>query len=127
MNVIKQVVVLLALALWLPAMNHCSLETVGLIPIDECCASEEPSSDSPISGHSCEEGCKLIEEAGYKLQDNNIHSVIPVLTLLFEIPLPEETAIFDAPLIDTSPSKTLYLPQFVIQTALPIRAPSVAS
>jgi hypothetical protein len=121
-NWLKQTLVLLLLATWLPAANHCFLETAGLVS-DECDTTQNtatPSSDP------CDTGCKLAEQTGFKVTQQKFHAQIPLVITFVEIPehLPKVSV---RPLIHNWPTENFRLPQFVLATALPIRAPSFVS
>lgn len=121
-NWLKQILVLLLLATWLPAANHCFLEAAGLVS-DECDTTQNattPSSDP------CNTGCKLVEQTGFKVTQQKFHAPIPQVIAFIEIP--EHLPDFSGHLpMKNWPSENLRLPQFVLATALPIRAPSFVS
>jgi hypothetical protein len=124
---LKTIVSLLLLVLWVPVTSHCYLEMAGVIPQDNCCSQGE--SKLPAKGDPCESGCKIVEKAGYKIQDNR--SVLPVVVLLLPSFLqparPAPPAEGNSARIVAWPPDTLRLPQFIARTALPVRAPSSAS
>jgi hypothetical protein len=112
---------MLLLAVWLPATVHCELESIGAIPMDECCETAAGGS----GGHS-DNACKTVEDSSYKLE------------CFAALPDPPETPAVSIVLrvvscapgsgavaAKQSPFETHHLPQFVIRTALPIRGPSV--
>ena len=111
----------------MPVTSHCYLELAGLIPKDDCCAQGE--SMPAGNGDPCEIGCKLVEKAGYKIQDNQ--PVPPAAVVLLPVflqparpqPPPEE---FSARMAAWPPDN-LFLPQFTARTTLPVRAPAFAS
>jgi hypothetical protein len=127
MDRLKGIMSLLLLVLWMPVTSHCYLEIAGLIPNDDCCAQGE--STPPGKGDPCEGGCKLVEKAGYRIQDNQ--PVPPVAVLLLPVFL--QTPLFEAPDEGYAPRTVLWppdtfnLPQFIARTALPVRAPAFAS
>ena len=128
MKALKQILVLLVLAAWLPAMNHCSLGIAGFLPADDCCAAEESAETKiPSSEHACEDGCEEVEGAGYKSEDGKIKSIIPLLAVIFKTTQPDKNFVPDPLPCLFAFSQTLFLPQFDVQTALPIRAPDFAS
>src|SRR4051812_16020207 len=80
MDRLKVIVSLLLLVLWMPVTSHCYLEQAGLIFKDDCCSQGE--SKFPAKGDPCASGCKQVEKAGYKIQNNR---TLPAVVLL---PLP---------------------------------------
>lgn len=114
-------IVLLLFAIWLPTTAHCGLEAFGVFPMEECCKKEAQGS------HKCDSGCSVVEDGGLKAQFSYVlpepPDVLQILLDLSELP----TASFDVRENISPPFQTQHLPQFVIQTALPIRGPSFAS
>ena len=103
------------------------MEIAGLIPQDDCCAKSQTA--SVPKGENCDSGCTLVEKAGYKAQDN--HKIaVPVLAfavLFLQSISSEHASVAPAESISSWPPDNLQLPQFVLRTALPVRAPSFAS
>lgn len=127
MDRLKVIVSLLLLVLWMPVTSHCYLELAGLISKDDCCSQGE--SMPPGKGDPCASGCKLVEKAGYKIQNNRTVPTVVLLPLpvFSQPPLPQPAPEgFSARLVDWPPD-TLHLQQFAARTALPARAPSFAS
>jgi hypothetical protein len=121
-NWLKQTLVLLLLAAWLPAANHCFLETAGIFS-DECDTTQKaatPSSDP------CDNGCKLVEQTVFKVTQQKFHAPMPPVIAVVEIPQ-HPTEFFVRSPINNWPPENFCLPQFVLATALPIRAPSFVS
>jgi hypothetical protein len=113
-------IVLLLLAIWLPTTAHCGLEAFGVFPMEQCCK------DEAQGNHKCDSGCSVVEDGGLKAETSYVLPAPPdVLQILLDLselpPASVETG------EDTPPFETQHLPQFVIQTALPIRGPSFAS
>ncbi len=112
------------LAVWQLSANHCYLETAGVFPEDDCHIAQEQNSGS---GDPCDAGCKLVEKAGYKNQGQQ--KIQPLLLFFvstiqfFNLP----PVVSGCPQIRFWPPDTLSLPQFVMTTALPVRAPSFVS
>ena len=122
MPLLKSIFTLLLLAVWLPATAHCRLEAIGVIAVDPCC-----ETNSEGKGHA-DSACKSIEDSGYKTEcvatlPAPCDSVIIVIDLCALL-CPAASDGIDA---TQTESQTLYLPQFVIRTAQPIRGPSVVS
>jgi len=122
----RHLVVLLTLALWLPAANHCLLENLSFEDLDSCCATAESS--LPFSSdHDCQT-CNAVEDTGYKVEQKD--SIVPAR-------LPVELFFLAVTLDPPSPSfleKSWSFPQtlavtwqFSLRTALPVRSPSPIS
>lgn len=121
MRLWKIILTLVLLAVWLPTTAHCGLESFGALPVEECCTEESPGA------HQCESGCGIVEDGGFKTEC--AHDLpVPPNTLAIIGDLARSATAISAPLDrPLPPFEAGYLPQFVIQTALPIRAPSIAS
>ena len=118
----KTILTLIVLATWLPATAHCRLEAIGMIPLDECC-------ETTAGGeHHSDSACKNVEEISYKVECAAALPARPdtvsALIELCAIRCPTESVGIDLTQTDFL---TLHLPQFFINTALPVRAPSLAS
>lgn len=118
----KSILTLCLLAVWLPATAHCGLEAVGLVPLDECCES------APNGDHKSDNACKVLEDSGYKAEcAAKLPSPPEIFVILATITVLPSTVVMDGLEIVQGTFETHFLPQFVIQTALPIRGPSSAS
>lgn len=125
MRWLTSVAILVLLGAWLAASNHCYLETAGLLPVDDCHATEQSSASQ---SDPCENDCKLVEKSVYKAQDNERFSICAVLLPLILQPVLESEPIRNESVAITAwPPETLHLPQFVASTSLPVRAPSFVS
>lgn len=72
--------VLLLLALWLPATQHCGLEAAGLMASSIECHDSEQDCDSPQPPKACEsDNCDLIEDAVYKAKQTELVLTAPVI------------------------------------------------
>jgi hypothetical protein len=119
-------VAMLLLALWVPAMSHCLLESAGIIESDECCA---PFGASPVSdSHDCGGPCQTVESIGFSLPQNQ--SVVAPPGVVF-LPLTILGLVTDLqpahvcqPAPNPSPPERLTTWQFATRTASPVRAPS---
>lgn len=111
----------------MPVTSHCYFEVAGLIPTDDCCSQGESRAASKHD--SCESRCNIVEKAGYKFQENQ--AVLPVAILFSPVflqpSLPEPPAEIYSSRVAAWPPDNLHLPQFTARTALPVRAPSLAS
>jgi hypothetical protein len=125
MKWLKIVAVFGLLALWLPATNHCRLETIpGLEFL--CCASDTDSS-SDCDG----DGCDVVERGFYKSE--NDRPIVPtpdfvvalsLTPLLGELlPLAPSCGVE----FTSAPPELPKVWQFFFRTALLPRAPSIAS
>lgn len=120
---LKRVFVLLLALAWVPMMAHCNLEAIPGFQFLTCDTSEA----SPDS--HCGEGCCSFESSSYHVESSKLTPPIVFVTLLcdflfFEpkdLGLDPERRPFAIP---PELSKTW---QFVFRTALPVRAPSIAS
>ena len=113
-------------ATWLSANNHCYLEMAGFLPEDNCHETENASSNQ---GDPCDTGCKIAEQASYKIQDNDDQLVIlfVALPILLEAEPTQELSSSPFAELVTWPPDKLNLTQFLVRTALPIRGPSLVS
>jgi hypothetical protein len=115
-GLVKVITAVVLLAVWLPATSHCLLEHALVIPKDECC----PSEPSEKSGSVC---CSLAA-GNYKVEQADL--VLFASTMRADTPIGFSTRI-------SEPQITAGVPhyqsswQFLQRTALPVRAPSIAS
>ncbi len=125
---LHSVVTLTLLALWAPVTSLCLVERAGWLADDDCCPSSAPRDQSTPRGDS---PCCALASATYKLSDERTVVVIPVVPLVAPL-----AVTLDEPLV-LPPSHARFrsvapphLPatwQFLLRTALPPRAPSLAS
>ena len=89
--------------------------------MEECCEQE------PAGSHRCDSGCTVVEDGGLKTECAKVLPVPPntfaIVQDLARAEVSADHAFFPA----VPPFESAFLPQFVIQTALPIRAPSLTS
>ena len=126
-NFIRRISVLMLLAFWLAATQHCGLEASGIIPCT--CQNEQ---NGCASKGDLDDGCHVVEHSAYKLSGDAVKVPAPELaacdSLLFL-----RVAFSDAMLEPVvSPVGTIDRPfdwitrwQFARRAALPSRAPSV--
>ena len=118
---LKTIVVLLMLALWLPATSHALLESAGVIHQAHADADSEHSDND----HDAADGLVLLPSSvNAPAISTALLCVLPVV--VFVLPEPVEIGLTDRINSGTSPP----LPnvwQFVHRAALPARAPSFAS
>ena len=118
--------VLALLALWLGATNHCRLEQIPGLEFLRCASDSEANADCTDDG----DGCDVVEKGFYKSEECTVVAVTPVFVASFFL-LPALEQIAPPPLLsDFSMLAPPELPgtwQFFHRTALPPRAPSIAS
>jgi hypothetical protein len=117
--------------LWVPITAHCKLEIIpALSEILACCDHEEQS--APHQDDDCEQdGCAAVESGKYRTQDLDALVVAPDFTPI-DLPgaalepgaLPDEVSLG---IFTTAPPPGERIWNFSLRTALPARAPSLAS
>jgi hypothetical protein len=121
---LKAVSIFVLLGLWLVAGNHCYLEGAGLLPADGC----HTAANGSATSDPCENGCKVAEKAGYKTQvEQQVVLSAELLSFVVAPDIADRLSPTQISLVSCWPPQALHLPQFVISTALPVRAPSFAS
>jgi hypothetical protein len=117
--------------LWVPITAHCKLEIIpALSEILACCNHEEQS--APHQDNDCnQDGCATVESGKYRTQDFDALVVAPEFS---PIDLPqvalELRALRDEVslgIFTTAPPPGERIWNFSLRTALPARAPSLAS
>lgn len=118
---------MLALVLYGLASMHCILEGVpGLDFLKTCCFVDS----APSAPQDCESDECVVENANYRVEEQSVAAPQPLLLLALlssaiEAPLPEPQV---ASLVASeSPPELQKVWQFSHRTALPVRAPSLAS
>jgi hypothetical protein len=118
---------MLALVLYGLASMHCILEGVpGLEFLKTCCFVDS----APSAPKDCESDACVAESGDYRAEEQTVAAPQPLLLLallssMIEAPLPEPQV---ASLVASeSPPELLKVWQFSHRTALPPRAPSIAS
>jgi hypothetical protein len=117
--------------LWVPITAHCKLESIpALSEILGCCDHEEES--APHQDNDCEQdGCAAVESGNYRTQDHDALVVAPDFAPI-DLPeaalepsaLPDEVSLG---IFTTAPPPGERIWNFFLRTALPARAPSLAS
>lgn len=128
-RLLRTVVGWVLLLVWLPATSLCLVERAGWLANDDCCPSSAPKS-SP-GKQSNDTTCCTLASASYKADDySRLHIAAPLFigVLIFEA-FAAEAEPGDTVLKadDLSPPVLLKTWQFTSRTALPPRAPSLAS
>ena len=128
MSKLTKVFALLTLALWGLAAMHCTLEAVpGFAFLKTCCFVDS----APPSPKDCDsDGCGAVEDGSYRTEEQTASAPQPLLILallssVIEAPMPELHARFSV--ASKTPPELPKIWQFSHRTALPPRAPSVAS
>ena len=120
MKRLKTILVLLMLALWVPATSHALLESAGLI--------HQAHADSDSDGdhdHEAADGVVLLPSS-VNAPGMSAALVYALPMIVFLLPEPIEIRLTDR--IDSGTSPPLpNIWQFVHRTALPVRAPSFVS
>lgn len=119
-------IAMVMLAAWMPAASLCLAECTGLVKRGDCCP-EESSGSADAAAHSC---C-LLASGNYKSDAHRPLLVAPdalanpqLLSLVSVAFLSSNLAL---PLPALSPPELPVTWQFSFRTALPPRAPSLAS
>jgi len=110
------------LALWLVATHHCQLEDVPGLAFLRC------ASTAPTSSHCEGDSCQIVESAAYRISDTRAYVVAPWVALIMPAVVLEDSATAErTTAFETLPPELPQSWQFISRTALPIRAPSIAS
>lgn len=119
----------LAAFLWLPAAAHCQLESIPGLEFLSCQAGTSYS-ENPDS-HCGDTGCCSVEESQYKTEQSHLTLPSPKVLLLSSAPvldladtLSDEVS---QGILTAAPPQLLKTWHFASRTALPARAPSLAS
>ncbi len=121
----KRMLVVVVVAMWLPATMHCKLEELPGLQFLACCDHEDTA---PHADNDCRsDSCALVEDGLYKSDNPKIEVPLPQLVAL-EIALPSEAP---SPSLTVSSSfAPAHAPelsvtwQFSCRAAAPPRAPS---
>ena len=126
---LKTVMILVLVTLWVMASNHCRLEHIPALAFMTCCDHDDSAGSQD---KDCEaDGCAAVENQLYKADTSQ--RVTPAPTVLLTHFLSPVLAELLAPaasshvLPDAAPMELPRVWQFSYRTALPPRAPSLAS
>ena len=125
-NWLHRIVAMLMLALWMPAASLCLDECAGIVERGDCCADE---SSGPAN--AAEHPCCFLASGHYKSPDDRPQVSAPVMLATAQLPSlisfspPAEDLVL--PSLASCPPDLPVTWQFSFRTALPPRAPSVAS
>ena len=121
----------LAAFLWLPVSAHCQLETIPGLEFLRCVSDNQ---SRPNQGHCGDTGCCSAEKSQYKSEQLRLTLPSPDLMPIPATPLtplsnlanglPDEVSLG---ILTAAPPESLKNWQFLSRTALPVRAPSIAS
>lgn len=117
------------LGLWLGATNHCKLEEIPGLNFLVCCDHE---AGAPHQDEDCDnDTCAQVEDGLYKTEDSKVAALPPGLLLVGCLsPAAEERSPSRFQIVGFCTIAPPELPvtwQFSSRTALPPRAPSIAS
>ena len=119
----------LAAFLWLPAYAHCELETLPGLEFLHCSIDAKAPADANKGCNDC--GCCAVEKSQYRAISTSLNASASGLLPVFFAPLLESfqplPAEVGAGFPTTAPPGLLPSRHFLSRTALPIRAPSLAS
>ncbi len=126
---VKTVLIVLLALLWAAASNHCKLEQIPEWDFLACCNHEDTA---PHQDDDCAtDGCATVENQLYKTETAQISVAAPTLLFAtFLCPLWAESSnpqTVSLVLPDAAPAELSRVWQFSYRTALPPRAPSIAS
>ena len=123
----QNIVFALAAFLWLPVSAHCQLESVPGLEFLRCSIK---ASDSQQPAKDCSDCC-AVEKSQYRAEHHRLTIPTPDLLLLSLAPvLPPATALpaeVSGGFLTAAPPELPTTWQFSARTALPARAPSIAS
>ena len=122
----RNIIFALAAFLWLPASAHCQLETIPGLELLRCAADGQ----SP-KGDCTDSGCCSVEKSQYKSEQQGVSLQLPALLPMDLTPvldtvnsLPAEVSVG---ILTAAPPELSATWHFISRTALPARAPSIAS
>ena len=127
MSKLTKIAAMLALVLYGLASMHCILEGVPGFDFLKTCCFVDTGASSPTD---CESDACVVESGNYRAEELTVSAPQPLLLLallssVIEVPLPEPQV---ASLVASeSPPELPRVWQFSHRTALPPRAPSIAS
>lgn len=126
MSLFRKILIYLGVLLWLPLSGHCQLETIPGLEWLACCDHPDtaPHEDEDCSTDACatlEDGLFRSEIEAPDVSRPNLESVA-LLAKVCNLP-----ARVSNPAVAPSPPERRASWQFLSRSALPIRAPSIAS
>lgn len=127
MKLLKRLTALALIALWPLATIHCKLEQ---LPGFQFLACSDQAERAPHQNDDCEDSCAIVENGFCKIEDAQVCVAASPLLPAGEFLPSLETQPITAASDSFSPAKSPELTvtwQFFFRTALPPRAPSLAS
>lgn len=110
------------------ALSHCALEQFSGLEFLSCCEHQDAA---PHHDNECaRDACSVVESGFYKTTDHDEVAPVPlfVLTsLVLSLESEPASATRNSKLFTSAPPELPRLWQFCLRTALPPRAPSIAS
>jgi hypothetical protein len=129
MRAFRSTFFVLAAFLWLPVSAHCRLETVPGFEF-LACLTEGTCHDNKSSDRG-DSGCCAVEKSQYKTQQPRLTLRSPELLPTSFAPIGDAANTLPAEgsvgILTAAPPELRTTWQFVSRTALPVRAPSIAS
>lgn len=126
---IKAMVAFILAIVWLPAVSCCLVDASGLFAKRNCCAKEH-SQTTPGPGH-CDQPCGALASATYFPPPSQWFVMAPIDLPLFDcadvLSLTQPAVRANRSFPATAPPELAGHWQFAFRTALPARAPSLAS
>jgi hypothetical protein len=125
-NWLHRIVAIVMLAAWMPAASLCLAECAGVVERGDCCADESGGKPDAAASHCC-----FLSSSLYKSHDSQTLVTAPDALATAQLPSPVSIAPLPSRLASLPPA--LSPPdfpvtwQFTFRTALPPRAPSLAS
>ncbi len=123
---VRQLLVWLMVACWLPATLHCAMDQASLFDSAPACCDHEEAQSS--DDRSCSEHCDVFDRAFNKVSGENLSPAAPVLLALADWLTPIDLKPAEMPVglcrAATAPPELARTWQFVARAALPPRAPS---
>lgn len=126
---LRPLLVLLMVAIWLPATLHCAIDQAELLESEPACCDEEQKEMS--DNETCSEHCAVVELGLTKGSAENAAIAAPVIVALVDWLAPMNVAPPAIPegvsRVANSPPELARTWQFLTRAALPPRAPSSLS
>jgi hypothetical protein len=88
MRRIHRLIALLLAALWLPAVAHCGMETLGKVAEERGCCSHESDTSAATADGCVADHCGVFDEGHYKAE-SGASVVVPMPLLAWSFTLPE--------------------------------------
>jgi hypothetical protein len=132
MNWLQRTCLLLLLALWVPATQHCRLEVLPGFEFLSCCRHAQDAQAPAHHDQDCaDDGCAAFESGLYQQEDTQVAVVTPLAPLLLFLAPPANQDPPSLPLVSAaaalSPPELAGTWHFSSRAALPARAPCVLS